>query len=173
MPATERDHSPGDHQRCRVADERNAIPTTPAPIAGQPCTWTIPGLQGEAYGITLFTTNAIPFNVEIPVAFTTPQPDQKTFLSFTLIGVYVGVIPVYLGLLWFPALRQLGRRWMIFLLAITAGLLVFLGLDTLAEALDQAAASARTFSRHRAGRDRRGRHLLPAGCHLEAPGRHR
>lgn len=97
-------------------------------------------VQGEAYGITLFTSNSIPFNAEIPVAFTTPQPDRGTFWSFTLIGLYVGVIPVYLGLFWFPALRQLGRRWMVFLLAVTAGLLVFLGLDTLAEALEQANA---------------------------------
>lgn len=97
-----------------------------------------PWVHGEAYGITLFTTNAIPFATEIPVAFTTPYPDQQTFLSFTLIGVYVGIIPVYLGILWFPALRQLGRRWMVFLLALTAGLLVFLGLETLAEALELA-----------------------------------
>lgn len=94
--------------------------------------------EGEAYGITLFSTNAIPFEVEIPVAFATPQPTGRTFWSFALIGLYVGVIPVYLGLFWFPALRQLGRRWMVFLLALTAGLLVFLGLDALAEALEQA-----------------------------------
>lgn len=94
--------------------------------------------EGEAYGITLFTSNAIPFEVEIPVAFTTPQPTARTFWSFALIGLYVGVIPVYLGLFWFPALRQLGRRWMVFLLALTAGLLIFLGLDALAEALEQA-----------------------------------
>ena len=94
-----------------------------------------PWVEGEAYGITLFTSSAIPFDAEIPVAFATPQPDQQTFLSFTLIGVFVGIIPVYLGILWFPALRQLGRRWMVFLMALTAGLLVFLGVDTLAEAL--------------------------------------
>ncbi|RPI32622.1 MAG: metal transporter [Chloroflexota bacterium] len=98
-----------------------------------------PWSYGEAYAVRLFTTNAIPFDVEIPVAFVTPEPTVKTFLSFTLIGLYVGVIPVYLGLFWFPALRQLGRRAMVFLLALTAGLLVFLGLDTLAEALEQAA----------------------------------
>lgn len=92
--------------------------------------------EGEAYAVTLFTTNAIAFDVEIPVAFTTPQPTGRTFLGFTLIGIYVGVIPVYLGILWFPVLRQLGRRWMVFLLAATAGLLIFLGLDTLAEALE-------------------------------------
>lgn len=95
--------------------------------------------EGEAYAIRLFSANAIPFDVEIPVAFVTPEPDGKTFLAFTLIGLYVGVIPVYLGLFWFPALRQLGRRAMVFLLALTAGLLVFLGLDTLVEALEQAA----------------------------------
>jgi zinc transporter ZupT len=93
-------------------------------------------VEGEAYAITLFTTSAIAFDVEIPVAFTTPQPTGRTFLGFTLIGIYVGVIPVYLGILWFPALRQLGRRWMVFLLAATAGLLIFLGLDTLAESLE-------------------------------------
>ena len=97
-------------------------------------------VQGEAYAVTLFSKNALPFSTEIPVAFTTPQPNSRTFWSFTLIGLYVGVIPVYLGLFWFPALRLLGRRWMVLLLAITAGLLVFLGLDTLSEALEKAGA---------------------------------
>ena len=104
-----------------------------------------PWSYGEAYAIRLFTTNAIAFDVEIPVAFVTPEPDAKTFWSFSLIGLYVGVIPVYLGLFWFPALRKLGRHWMAFLLAVTLGLLVFLGLDTLAEAFDQAAAVPGSF----------------------------
>jgi zinc transporter ZupT len=95
---------------------------------------------GEAYGITIFTSNAIPFAVDIPVAFETPQPSPQTFWSFTLIGLYVGVIPVFLGIFWLPALRQLGRRTMTFLMAATAGLLIFLGLDTLVEALEVAAA---------------------------------
>ena len=102
-------------------------------------------VEGEAYEIIIFTTNAIPFTVEIPVAFVTPQPTGQTFLGFTLIGLYVGVIPVYLGIFWFPALRQLGRRWMVFLLAITVGLLIFLGLDTLAEALAQVGAVPQPF----------------------------
>ena len=97
--------------------------------------WT----EGEAYGITIFTSNSIPFAVDIPVAFETPQPSGRTFLGFTLIGLYVGVIPVFLGIFWFPALRQLGRRTMTFLMAATAGLLIFLGLDTIAEALEVAA----------------------------------
>jgi Predicted divalent heavy-metal cations transporter len=97
--------------------------------------WT----HGEAYGIAIFTSNSIPFAVDIPVAFETPQPSGQTFWGFTLIGLYVGVIPVFLGIFWFPALRQLGRRTMTFLMAATAGLLIFLGLDTIAEALEVAA----------------------------------
>ena len=95
--------------------------------------------EGEAYGITIFTSNAVPFAVDIPVAFDTPQPSRETFWGFTLIGLYVGVIPVFLGIFWFPALRQLGRRTMTFLMAATAGLLIFLGLDTLVEAVEVAA----------------------------------
>jgi zinc transporter ZupT len=95
-------------------------------------------VEGEAYAIRILTSNAIAFDVEVPVAFTTPSPTGRTLGGFTLIGLYVGVIPVYLGLFWFPALRQLGRLWMVFLLAVTVGLLIFLGLDTLAEALEQA-----------------------------------
>lgn len=100
---------------------------------------------GEAYGITIFTGNAIPFTLDIPVAFDTPRPSPRTFWGFTLIGLYVGVIPVFLGIFWFPALRQMGRRTMTFLMAATAGLLIFLGLDTLVEALEVAAAVPSAF----------------------------
>lgn len=103
--------------------------------------WT----EGEAYGITIFTSNAVPFAVDIPVAFETPASSQSTFWSFTLIGLYVGVIPVFLGIFWFPALRQLGRRTMTFLMAATAGLLIFLGIDTLVEAVEVAAEVPSTF----------------------------
>jgi ZIP family zinc transporter len=102
-------------------------------------------VYGEAYTVTLFSSNAVAFDAEIPVAFTTPQPTSSTFWGFTLIGLYVGVIPVFLGIFWFPALRQLGRRTMTFLMAATAGLLVFLGLDTLAEALEFAAEVPASF----------------------------
>jgi len=91
---------------------------------------------GEAYSIKILTSNAVAFETDIPVAFVTPQPSNATFWGFTLIGLYVGVIPVFLGIFWFPALRQLGRRTMTFLMAATVGLLVFLGLDTFVEALE-------------------------------------
>ncbi|MEK6752172.1 MAG: ZIP family metal transporter [Chloroflexota bacterium] len=103
--------------------------------------WT----EGEAYAVRVFTSNAVPFDVMIPVAFETPTPEVKTFWSFTLIGLYVGVIPIFLGILWLPALRALGKQWMTFLMAVTVGLLIFLGLDTLIEALEQAAEVPSTY----------------------------
>ena len=101
--------------------------------------------EGEAYGVRVFTSNAIPFDVDIPVAFPTPEPEAKTFWSFTLIGLYVGVIPIFLGIFWLPALRTLGKKWMTFLMALTTGLLIYLGLDTLNEALEQAAELPATY----------------------------
>ena len=97
-----------------------------------------PWVEGEAYAIRLFTSNAIAFDAEIPVATTTVTPTGNTLLSFTLIGLYVGVIPVLLGLCWFPALKQAGPRLFIFLMALTVGLLIYLGIDATKEALEMA-----------------------------------
>jgi zinc transporter, ZIP family len=101
-----------------------------------------PWVRGEAYEINLITSAAVVIPVEIPVAAETPTPDSGTLLTFSLIGLYVGVIPVFLGMFWYPALRQLGRRTMTFLLALTAGLLVYLGIDATMEALEQSALVA-------------------------------
>jgi zinc transporter ZupT len=52
---------------------------------------------------------------------------------------------VALGLATYPFLRALGRRGIDFLLALTVGLLVFLAIDTLAEALELAGEAAGAF----------------------------
>jgi zinc transporter, ZIP family len=62
-----------------------------------------------------------------------------------LLGFYIGVIPIALGLLWYPVMRNLDRRWMNFILALTVGLLVFLAIDTLLEALELSAEVPGTF----------------------------
>lgn len=98
-----------------------------------------PWVEGEAYAIDFFTANSIPFSTSIDVATETASPGGGTLLSYLLIGLYVGVIPVFLGMFWLPALRRLGPRWMMFLMAITAGLLIFLGIDASSEALELAA----------------------------------
>ena len=102
-------------------------------------------VEGEAYEIIIFSGNAVAFDHEIAVATETAQVSPTSLLGFTLIGLYVGVIPVFLGILWFPALRRLDQRWFVFLMALTIGLLVFLGVDTLVEAIEQAELAPGSF----------------------------
>lgn len=92
-------------------------------------------VQAEAYQITIYSSNSIPFVTSIPVAAVTPQASGVTLWNFTLIGIYVGIIPVILGMFWLPALRSLGKRGTLFLMAATVGLLIYLGVDATAEAL--------------------------------------
>ncbi len=53
-----------------------------------------------------------------------------------MIGLLVGVVPVALGLLWLPSLRRLDARWLGGFLALTCGLLTFLGVEALFEAFE-------------------------------------
>jgi zinc transporter ZupT len=88
-----------------------------------------PWVEGEAHVVRVLTSTGTPFEHEIPVAVETPQANARFFGVFTLIGVYVGVLPVVIGLLWFPFLTRLSARGMEFLLALTIGLLAFLFVD--------------------------------------------
>ncbi len=97
-----------------------------------------PWVEGEAHEIALITANGITFSHTVAVATESPRPTAQFFLTFTLLGVYVGVVPVFLGVLWFPFLRRVGRKWIHFFLSLTAGLLVFLGVDALEGALETA-----------------------------------
>jgi ZIP family zinc transporter len=99
-----------------------------------------PWVEGEAYEVAFLTSSSIVFRGEIPVAFSTPQPTLRMLGSFALIGVYIGVIPIALGFAWLPLLRQARQRAVLFLTALTAGVLLVLGVDTLAEAVAQGEA---------------------------------
>jgi zinc transporter ZupT len=95
-----------------------------------------PWVEANPYHILIFSANAVPFETEISAAAETQFVDANTLLSFTLIGLYVGVIPVFLGIFWYPALRRLGPRAFAFLMAVTIGLLIYLGIDATSEALE-------------------------------------
>ena len=73
---------------------------------------------------------------EIPAAIETPGPSVDSFLGYAVIGFLVGVLPVALGLLWLPALRQASAAWLSAFMAFTAGLLSFLGVEALSEAFE-------------------------------------
>jgi zinc transporter, ZIP family len=97
-----------------------------------------PWIAGEPYHVVLITANSLLFTHEIPIAAETPQIDSGTFGKFALLGIYVGVLPVFLGIGWLPFLRSLPQRWYYSLLSLTSGLLVFLGVDALHEAFENA-----------------------------------
>jgi zinc transporter ZupT len=100
-----------------------------------------PWVEGEGHSIALISATGVLFETAVPVAIESPQPNQESFLRFALVGFYVGVVPVALGLLWYPFLRQLGRNGMNFVLALTIGLLAFLVVDMWGEAQETAVAS--------------------------------
>lgn len=95
-------------------------------------------VEGDPYKIELFTSNGLSFAKEVAVAAETPKPSARLFWVFTGMGLYVGILPVALGILWLPFLRGLSDRWTNFLLSLTLGLLVFLGVDAAHEGLELA-----------------------------------
>ncbi|HUH15261.1 MAG TPA: hypothetical protein VML35_05205 [Gaiellaceae bacterium] len=73
---------------------------------------------------------------ELPAAVATPGVTAEAFLGYGIIGFLVGVLPVALGLLWLPSLRRVEQRWLTAFMALTAGLLAFLGVEALFEAFE-------------------------------------
>lgn len=104
-----------------------------------------PWIEGEAYEIFVLTSAGGTVEASIPVAAETPEDDLGFFGLMALLGIYVGVIPVSLGMLWLPFLRRLGPQWMGALIAFTVGLLAFLAIDAGLEGLEIAAEAPAAF----------------------------
>lgn len=104
-----------------------------------------PWIEAEAYEIFVLTATGGTIDAAIPVAAETPEADASFYGLMALLGIYVGVIPVSLGMLWLPFLRRLDRRWMGALIAFTVGLLAFLAIDAGLEGLDLAAGAPAAF----------------------------
>ncbi len=117
------------------AEPSNTIPRLGRAIFTIPYPW----VEEETHAVRLITSLGVTFDGEIAVAVESPAPSLSLFTRFGLIGVYVGVVPVLLGMLWYPLLRRLSRKAMDFILALTIGLLVFLAVGTWLDALEFAA----------------------------------
>ncbi|RIK45265.1 MAG: metal transporter [Chloroflexi bacterium] len=104
-----------------------------------------PWVEGEAHAIAIISSTGVVFDAEVPVAIASPQSNWATVARFALIGTYVGVIPVALGLLWYPFMRRLGQGSLRFILALTVGLLVFLAVDMWEEAREFALEAPAAF----------------------------
>lgn len=104
-----------------------------------------PWVLGEAHRVKIVTNTGATFEHEIEVAVPTPAPNANQLIPQAIVGAIVGILPVAIGLMFYPAMRNLGPRGMEFLLALTIGLLAFLLIDMTGEALELAAESAALF----------------------------
>src|SRR5215204_6026600 len=87
----------------------------------------------EPYEVGITTDDGTRFSKTVEAAALAPNPDSQQIIFFTVIGIYVGIIPVMIGLLWYPFIKSMSRNKYNFFLSLTAGLLVFLGIDALIE----------------------------------------
>jgi zinc transporter ZupT len=94
----------------------------------------------EPISVGVTSSTGIQTTKDIAAAVQTPEASGKSFLGYALIGTLVGIVPIALGLLWLPSLRRAAPEWLAAFMALTAGLLAFLAVEALSEALELQAA---------------------------------
>jgi ZIP family zinc transporter len=94
----------------------------------------------EPISVGVTSSTGIETTEEIAAAVETPEASARSFFGYALIGTLVGIVPVALGLLWLPSLRRAAPQWLAAFMALTAGLLTFLAVEALSEALELQAA---------------------------------
>ena len=114
-------------------------------LGGDSVTVQYPWIEGQAYEVVLLTATGATIDHAIDAAVESPAADLGFYGLMALIGIYVGVIPVGIGMLWLPWMRTVDARWMRFLMAFTIGLLAFLGIDALLEGSELAGEGPAVF----------------------------
>jgi len=104
-----------------------------------------PWVEGEAYDVTLLTSTGGTISHAIPVAAPTPSANLSFYGLMALLGLYVGVIPIALGMLWLPWIRRIPPAWLRAVMALTVGLLAFLAIDATLEGFDVAGKGSQAF----------------------------
>jgi ZIP family zinc transporter len=93
-------------------------------------------VEDDPYTVGVTSSSGIQTTFDVPAAVEARGASPRGFLGYAVIGLLVGVVPVALGLGWLPSLRGSGPGWVAGFMALTAGLLSFLAVDALTEALD-------------------------------------
>jgi ZIP family zinc transporter len=104
-----------------------------------------PWQDGQPYLISLVTSSGAVIEHEIAAAVLTTRAEPGFFGLMALLGTYVGVLPVLLGMLLLPLLRRAGRAVVRLLLAVTVGLLAYLAIDGTAEGVELAEGAGGAF----------------------------
>jgi len=97
-----------------------------------PFEWNV----AEPYTIGITVEDGTRFEKEVEAAAPALELSLDLAIFFAIIGTYVGIIPVMIGLLWLPFIKKISKQKYHFFLALTAGLLLFLAIDSIEEAVD-------------------------------------
>jgi len=97
-------------------------------------------VRDEPISVGVTSSTGIETTKELTAAVRTPEASARSFFGYALIGTLVGIVPVALGLLWLPSLRRVAPAWLAAFMALTGGLLSFLAVEALSEALELQAA---------------------------------
>ncbi len=104
-----------------------------------------PGWDLEA---ALVLSDGTTFHHTIVAPAETPGVTAGLLGTLALVGLFVGVVPVALGMLWFPYMRGLSDRTLHAVLAFSVGVLAFLAFDAGFEALELAAEVPGAYEGH-------------------------
>lgn len=104
-----------------------------------------PWVEGDPHTILLISENGIITEAVIDAATLTPEYTWDNLLNYGFIGFYVGIVPVTLGLLWYPFMKRLKGSWINSILALTVGLLLFLFFGTLFDGFEIGAEAPSVF----------------------------
>jgi zinc transporter, ZIP family len=114
-------------------------------LGEQTLTLDYPWQEGSPYTISMLTSTGATIEHTIDVAVETPEEGAAFYGLMTLLGTYVGIVPVILGMLFMPAIRRLSDDWVKLFMAVTIGLLGFLVIDGTLEGLEIGGESSGAF----------------------------
>ncbi len=115
------------------------------PRGSRRLTLDYPWQEGTPLLMTLLTSTGATIEHEVAVAVETPSRDGDLYGLMALLGIYVGVIPVALGMLFLPFIKRVREQWVRWFMALTVGLLGFLAVDAYLEGTEIGAASTGAF----------------------------
>lgn len=120
----------------------------PGPIARMHSAWVkidFPWVADEVHHLRFITALGTTFDHTVDVALKSPSPSWTLIVDYALLGIFVGLVPVAFGMLFFPAIKSLRPGGLEFILALTVGLLGFLFIDMILEGLELSAQASALF----------------------------
>ena len=120
----------------------------PGPLARMETAWVgidFPWIADEVHHLRFITATGATFEYTVDVALKTPRPSWSLLIDYALLGIFVGLVPVAFGMLFFPAIRSLRPEGLEFVLALTVGLLAYLFIDMTFEGLELAENASALF----------------------------